>query len=200
MPVVTVTLIEGYDAAVREALMRRLTQAVRATIAAPLDGTTIVINEVAPASYMRGGVAARKPGAAVPDAAGVVRAFLAAMEARDLAKAAAFLAPGFAMSFPGGARFTALADLVAWAQPRYRFLRKTFEGFDEAVGDDATVVYCRGTLSGEWPDGTAFSGIRFIDRFTVRGGKLADQTVWNDLGDARLRSAQAAPAAAAPAP
>ena len=42
MPVVTVTLIEGYDAATREALMRRLTQAVRATIAAPLDGTTIV--------------------------------------------------------------------------------------------------------------------------------------------------------------
>jgi len=47
------------------------------------------------------------------------------------------------------------------------------------------VVYCHGTLSGEWPDGSAFSGIRFIDRFTVRAGKLADQTVWNDLAETR---------------
>ncbi len=194
MPVVSVTLIEGYGAATRATLMRRLTQAVRATIDAPLDGTTIVINEVAPDSYMRGGVAARKPGAPVPDATGIVRAFLAAMEARDLAKAAELLAPGFAMTFSGGARFTALADLVAWAKPRYRFVRKTFDGFDEAAGDDATVVYCRGTLSGEWPDGAAFSGIRFIDRFTVRGGKLVDQMVWNDVAEARSRSGQAAPA------
>jgi phenylpyruvate tautomerase PptA (4-oxalocrotonate tautomerase family) len=185
MPVVTVTLIEGYDAGVREALMRRLTQAVRATIAAPLEGTTIVVNEVAPASYMRGGVAARTPGGAVPDAAGIVRGFLAAMEARDLDRAAGYLAPGFTMTFPGGARFTALADLVAWAKSRYRFVRKTVDGFDEAPCDDATVVCCRGTLSGEWADGTPFSGIRFIDRFTVRDGRLADQMVWNDVAEAR---------------
>jgi phenylpyruvate tautomerase PptA (4-oxalocrotonate tautomerase family) len=197
MPVVNVTLIEGYDAATRAALMRRLTQAVRATIAAPLDGTTIVINEVGPASYMRGGVAARTPGAAVPDAAGIVRAFLAAMEARDLVTAAAFLAPEFSMTFPGGVRFTALADLVERGKTRYRFVRKSFDGFDEAVGDDATVVFCRGTLAGEWPDGAPFSGIRFIDRFTVRGGKLVDQMVWNDLAEARSSSGQAAPAAAA---
>jgi phenylpyruvate tautomerase PptA (4-oxalocrotonate tautomerase family) len=199
MPVVTVTLIEGYDAATREALMRRLTRAVRGTMAAPLEGTTILINEVAPASYMRGGRAARQPGPALPDAVGLVREFLAAMEARDLAHARTYLAPDFAMTFPGGARFTRLEDLIAWAKDRYRAIRKSFEGFDESLGDEATVVTCHGTLSGEWPDGTPFAGIRFLDRFTVRGGKLAEQQVWNDLAEARSSSPAGAAAASAPA-
>ena len=32
-------------------------------------------------------------------------------------------------------------------------------------------------------DGTPYSGIRFIDRFTVRDGKLVDQNVWNDMAE-----------------
>jgi hypothetical protein len=115
----------------------------------------------------------------------LVRAYLAAMEARDLPRAEAFLAPGFTMVFPGGARFTALADLVARSRSRYRFVRKTYERFDVAASPDGAVVYCFGTLSGEWPDGTPFADIRFIDRFTVRAGKLADQMVWNDLAEVR---------------
>jgi limonene-1,2-epoxide hydrolase len=79
----------------------------------------------------------------------LVRAFLDAMERRELAAARAFLADDFAMLFPGGF----------------------------------------GTLYGEWPDGRAFEGIRFIDRFVVRGGRLADQKVWNDLGEQLRRNA-----------
>ena len=49
-----------------------------------------------------------------------------------------------------------------------------------------TVVYCRGTLAGEWPDGRAFAGVRFIDRFEIDdAGRIVDQQVWNDLGEAR---------------
>ncbi|HSE78593.1 MAG TPA: tautomerase family protein [Alphaproteobacteria bacterium] len=187
MPVVTVRLLEGYDASVREALMRRITRAVRATIAAPLEGTTVVIDEVAPASYMRGGVAARAPGKALPDATAAVREFLKAMEARDLAGACVHLASGFAMTLPGGVRLDSLEALVDWARPRYRFAKKRYERFDEAPDEETTVVYCFGTLSGEWSDGSTFEGIRFIDRFTVKEGKLVDQMVWNDLGEARAK-------------
>lgn len=116
-----------------------------------------------------------------PSAAETVRAFLTAMEERDMDKARSFLADGFVMTFPGGARFAELEELVAWSRPRYRFVRKSYEAFDESSGDGRTAVYCFGTLSGEWLDGTAFSGIRFIDRFEVVGGKLADQKVWNDM-------------------
>lgn len=182
MPTVRMTLIEGYDDETRRKLATRLTDAVRSTIAAPLDGITVVIDEVKPSSYMRGRVS-RTPGKPVPGAAETVREFLGAMEARDLDRAKSLLADGFTMTFPGGARFSALEDLVAWGKQRYRFVKKTYEAFDECFGDDGMVVYCFGTLAGEWPDGTPFGGVRFIDRFTVDGGKLGDQKVWNDLAE-----------------
>ena len=61
MPVIRMTLIEGYDHETRRALATRLTDAVRVTIDAPLDGITVVIEEVQPTSYMRGRVS-RAPG------------------------------------------------------------------------------------------------------------------------------------------
>ena len=115
-----------------------------------------------------------------------VRAYLDAMERRDLAAAKAFLAPGFFMVFPGNKRFEALEQLVESAKGRYRSARKTYERY-ETAGD---AVYCYGTLHGELLDGAPYSGIRFIDRFTVRGGKLVDQNVWNDMAEvlgARLK-------------
>lgn len=118
------------------------------------------------------------------DPAQTVRDYLAAMERRDLAAAKAMLAPGFSMTFPGGKRFETLDALVEWAKPRYRRALKTYDRFDAAPqADGSTVVYCFGALHGELNDGTPYSGIRFIDRFTVRAGKLADQMVWNDMGE-----------------
>ncbi len=118
-------------------------------------------------------------------AARKVEDFLRAMERRDLEAAKGFLAPGFAMTFPGGARMTSLEDLIEWSKTRYRRVEKTCERFDEVADGDNTVVYCFGTLSGEWLDGTAFSGIRFIDRFTVKDGLFTGQLVWNDMGEVR---------------
>ena len=117
----------------------------------------------------------------------IVRAYLDTMEARDLPRAKRFLAPGFTMTFPGNQRFTELEAMIAWAKPRYRWVKKRYDLFDVAQGSTATHVFCFGTLYGEWNDGTAFEGIRFIDRFTVRAGKLVDQMVWNDMGEAAKR-------------
>jgi ketosteroid isomerase-like protein len=118
------------------------------------------------------------------DPARIVRDYLAAMERRDLAAAQSMLAPGFSMLFPGGKRFETLEALVEWAKPRYKRALKTYDHFDVAPqSDGSAVVYCFGTLHGELNDGTPYSGIRFIDRFTVRDGRLADQRVWNDMGE-----------------
>lgn len=118
-----------------------------------------------------------------------VRDYLAAMEARDLVAARRFLAPAFKMEFPGPVQMTGLDELLAWAAPRYRFVRKTYSRIDTCGNDAEAVVYCFGTLSGAWPDGSAFAGIRFIDRFTLQGGLMIDQTVWNDLGEVRPAAA-----------
>lgn len=116
-------------------------------------------------------------------ASDIVRTFLQTMEARDLAAAKTFLADGFTMTFPGDSRFSSLEQLVDWSKERYRAVHKDYEKFDEAVGADGVCVYCFGTLSGTWLDGSEFRNIRFIDRFTVQGGKLTDQRVWNDMAE-----------------
>jgi hypothetical protein len=118
-------------------------------------------------------------------------AFLAAMEARDLAAAGAMLAPGFEMRFPGTGPMRELGELVAWASGRYRRIGKVVEGVETVPGPDGEVVWIRGTLHGAWPDGTAFEGIRFVDRFEIAGGRIARQDVWNDLSEMRPRAGDA---------
>lgn len=182
MPVITITLIEGYNEETRRNLSQRLTDAARSVIAAPLDGVTVVINEVAAPNYMRGRQG-RTPGEPKPNAEEIVRTYLSAMQARDLDAAGQWLAPGFTMIFPGGIEFTHTEQLVSWAKDRYQTIGKTYERFEECYGVDETIVYCSGTMHGMWPNGEAFSEIRFIDRFVVRDGLLASQIVWNDLAE-----------------
>jgi len=182
MPVIKLTLIQGYDDDTRQRLTTRLTDAVLSVIAAPLDGVTVVIEEVQATSYMRGRQS-RTPGKPLPGAGETVRSFLAAMEQRDLAKAKSFLAPDFTMTFPGDQQFTELEALIEWSKPRYQSVSKSFESVDEAFGENGMVVICHGTLAGQLPDGSEFSGVRFVDRFELSGGKITRQQVWNDLAE-----------------
>jgi hypothetical protein len=121
-------------------------------------------------------------------AADIVTRFLRRMEARDLDGAAAHLAPGFRMVFPGGREMERLEDLVAWSRDRYRFVKKTFDRV-EAAG---SAVWVSGMLSGEWLDGRSFAGIRYVDRFELTEGLIRRQEVWNDMGEFRLSEMAAA--------
>lgn len=181
MPIVSITLLPGYDAAAQERLVGRVAQATRSVIAASPAGTTVFVQEVS--TYQRDGKVMRAGGGVRPEASARVREFLQKMEARDLAGASAFLAPDFSMHFPGTAPMHRLEDLVAWSRPRYQRVGKRYERFDECWGDEATIVYCFGTLHGAWLDGTPFEGIRFIDRFEVVDGLFHRQDVWNDMGE-----------------
>ena len=87
------------------------------------------------------------------------------------------------MTFPGGVRMCRLDELVDWASQRYRYVKKHYDAFDETKVDGNTLIYCFGTLEGESLSGSVFSDVRFIDRFEFLGDKIADQRVWNDLGD-----------------
>lgn len=182
MPIVEIHLLEGYDADAKRRLGEALTDAVRIVVPAPPEAITVMMHEMKATEYYRGGQT-RTPAPPLPDPADLVRAYLGLMEAREIPAAEAMLGDGFQMIFPGTAPMTGLQELIDWAAPRYRFVTKTYEGFDTAQGDGAAVVYARGTLSGEWPDGAAFSGIRFIDRFEVTGGKITRQDVWNDIAE-----------------
>jgi 4-oxalocrotonate tautomerase family enzyme len=187
MPIIEAHLLEGYGDEVKSRLGRALTDAVVQVIPASPEAITVLIHELAPSAYMRGGEN-RSPAPARPDPVAMVRDFLAAMEARDLERARGFLAPGFTMHFPAAAPMHTLEELIAWARPRYRFVKKTYDGFEVASCGAAVVVYARGTLSGEWPDGTGFADIRFIDRFEIEGGRFTRQEVWNDIAETQAQA------------
>jgi phenylpyruvate tautomerase PptA (4-oxalocrotonate tautomerase family) len=182
MPVITCVLIEGYSDKTRRLLEQRLTDAARYTTGAVWDAITVMINELPFENYMRGRVE-KIPAKAPTPASDIVRSFLTTMESRDLEGAKSYLADGFKMTFPGNAQFNELEELIDWSRERYQSARKEYQKFDESFGPEGVTVYCFGTLSGMWLDGTQFSGVRFIDRFSVVDGKLADQRVWNDMAE-----------------
>lgn len=120
-----------------------------------------------------------------PSSVDICLRYLRVMEERDLAAARRMLDPAFRMAFPGDKRMTDLDALVANSASRYRFVKKTFDETDSGTDKHGRpVVVISGTLFGEWPDGRAFSGIRYCDRFVLKDGRLLEQHVWNDLGEA----------------
>ena len=187
MPVVNITLIKGYSADARRRLSVHMTNLVTQFLGAISEGTVVMVSELDKASYMRGHEN-KNPLPPPQPAASLVQDYLAAMEARDLDRARSMLAEDFWMEFPGAMRMTSLDELIAWSKPRYNRIGKIFEGYDEAFAAHETIVICHGTLHGEWPDGTAFEGIRFVDRFTIVDGRITSQKVWNDLAEIQARS------------
>ena len=119
----------------------------------------------------------------------VVRAFLAALQARDVEAAQRHLAPDARIVVPGGRVVGSVREIVANSGARYRAIGKAIERFDVVASADKVVVYCLGTLRGTWQDGTAFQGIRFVDRFELRDGRIVLQEVWNDAAEHRARLA-----------
>jgi len=188
MPIVELHVLEGYKPAEKQRLGEALTDAVRFVVPASPELVTVMIHDMPTENYYRARTR-RTPAPALPDPRQIVRDYLAAMEARDLALAKTMLGAGFTMTFPGTAPMHTLDELIAWSKPRYAFVSKTYEGFDALQSDgDAAIVYCRGTLAGENLDGTPFEGIRFIDRFEVTGGKITKQDVWNDMAEVRANA------------
>lgn len=188
MPIVELHLLEGYGNQEKQRLGEALTDAVRFVIPAAPDLVTVMIHDMPNRNYYRGRMR-RSPAEARPDPIQVVKGYLAAMEAREIEAARAMLGEGFAMIFPGTAPMHTLEEMIAWSKPRYRSIAKTFDGFDAMQGaGDAAIVYCRGTLSGEYHDGRTFGGIRFIDRFEVTDGKITRQEVWNDMAETRAKA------------
>lgn len=187
MPIITITLIEGYDADLKHRLCQRFTDIATGLLGASPEGVTVVVNEVLAENYMRGR-SGKRPAVPPRPATEVVRTYLDAMERRDLDAAQALTGPGFEMVFPGGARFDSLAAMVDWSRGRYSRIGKTIDSVDECFSPQEAVVIVSGRLHGNWPDERPFTDIRFIDRFVLRGGQIVHQQVWNDLAEAHAKS------------
>ena len=109
--------------------------------------------------------------------------FIAAVNRRDADEAQALLAPGAELVFPGPTTFHEVADFLAWAGPRYRAATYTYTHMDFLQDGERTIVYAQGRVDGELPDGQAFAGVRYIDRFVIAQGRIERKEVWTDMAD-----------------
>lgn len=113
----------------------------------------------------------------------IVRDFLAASMAPDPVLAATYMAAGVKITFTGKREMPDPQAITAFNGGRYRWVKKALGQFDWMDRGDVVVVYANGTLYGEWPDGKAFAGNRYLDRYEVREGKITHMDVWNDSAE-----------------
>lgn len=122
---------------------------------------------------------------ATTSARDLVDTYLTVLMKPDPEGARQYVAPGLRIRFTGGRAMSDPAQCTAFNQSRYRWVKKRFESTDVVAGatPELAVVYNRGTLYGEWLDGTPFEGNRYVDRYVVRDGLIAEMDVWNDSAE-----------------
>ena len=128
--------------------------------------------------------------------AAIVDEYLRLLMIPDPVARGRFVAEDLQIRFTGGRAMRDPAECVAFNASRYRWVKKNVEQTETVTGgtDDTTVVYSIGTLFGAWPDGTAFEGNRYVDRYIVRNGLITQMEVWNDSAEWLLVRAGLAPA------
>jgi hypothetical protein len=141
-------------------------------MSSPVDAAGIVV------------AAARGPRAHAID---VARDFMDAMERGDLAAATALCAQRFTLLAPGGFRCSNLTEFADFGRSRYVEIRKVEREFDACESAAGIVIYARGVMNGRWLDGTAFAGLRYVDRFVIVDGRVLELQILNELGEHRPR-------------
>lgn len=119
------------------------------------------------------------------DPAGIVDTYLTTLMKPDPDGARRYVSPQLRIRFTGGREMRDPAECAAFNRSRYAWVKKRFESTDVVAGATParSVVYNRGTLYGEWLDGTPFEGNRYIDRYVVCDGLITEMDVWNDSAE-----------------
>ncbi len=122
-------------------------------------------------------------------AADIVNEFLRLIMIPDPVAASQYTSADMQILFTGKRAMREPAECTKFNASRYKWVKKRIERTEtvlfnpdaDKAGD--TVVYSLGTLYGEWPDGTAFEGNRYVDRYVVRDDLITHMDVWNDSAE-----------------
>ncbi|PTY36524.1 hypothetical protein BGP77_04300 [Saccharospirillum sp. MSK14-1] len=113
----------------------------------------------------------------------IVQQFLEASMVPDPETAATFMAENAVIVFTGRREMASAQEITAFNKSRYQWVKKDIRRTDACQRDDHCVVYSTGFLYGCWPDGTAFNGNRYTDRFEVKDGLIVRMDVLNDSAE-----------------
>lgn len=127
------------------------------------------------------------------DPAAVVDEYLRLLMIPDPDAARSYVGPGLSIRFTGARAMRDPSECAQFNKGRYQWVKKRIESTEVVAGATHAyaVVYSRGTLYGFWPDGEAFEGNRYVDRYVLRDGLIVEMDVWNDSAE-RLLDRQAA--------
>ena len=125
------------------------------------------------------------PLSSTTSAAEIVDEFLRLIMIPDPDAARRFVSTELRIRFTGNRLMIDPAECTAFNRSRYKWVKKRFEATETVEGatGERAIVYNRGTLYGEWLDGTAFQGNRYVDRYEVSGGLIVQMDVWNDSAE-----------------
>ena len=125
------------------------------------------------------------PLSSATSAAEIVDEFLRLIMIPDPDAARRFVSSALRIRFTGNRPMSDPAECTAFNRSRYKWVKKRFEATETVEGAtrERAIVYNRGTLYGEWLDGTAFQGNRYVDRYEVSGGLIVQMDVWNDSAE-----------------
>ncbi len=119
------------------------------------------------------------------DPGAIVDAYLTILMKPDPEGARRYVSPELKIRFTGARAMRDPAECTAFNASRYAWVKKRFEATEVVVGATpaCAIVYNRGTLYGEWLDGTPFEGNRYVDRYVLRDGLITEMDVWNDSAE-----------------
>ena len=125
------------------------------------------------------------PVSSTMNAAEIVDEFLRLIMIPDPDAARRFVSPEMRIRFTGNRAMSDPAECTAFNRSRYKWVKKRFEATETVEGatGEHAIVYNRGTLHGEWLDGTPFENNRYVDRYELRGGLIVKMDVWNDSAE-----------------
>jgi hypothetical protein len=117
--------------------------------------------------------------------AALVDEYLRLLMVPDPQGARRFVSPHLQIRFTGGRAMHDPGECAAFNATRYRWVKKQVDATETVAGGtpERTVIYSLGTLYGEWPDGSAFTGNRYVDRYVVSHGVITQMDVWNDSAE-----------------
>jgi ketosteroid isomerase-like protein len=123
------------------------------------------------------------------DPAALVEAYLRTLMIPDPEGARRYVDAALEIVFTGGRPMREPAQCASFNARRYRWVKKRFEHTHVVAGGTHAnaIVYNTGTLHGEWPDGQPFEGNRYVDRYTIRNGRIVRMEVWNDSAELLLQ-------------